>query len=460
MEGELRHQGAGRKRLTGISKQGHTRSFRCALDSVITVFWSMIGSSSKGGARARACVCLPAFSPSWGVPFRAPALSLLAVALLAGCGGGSSTTSAVPSSPAAAVEGSTVSASDAVAVIAGVPISKASYAHWLSVEQKLGAAGSPSHQALGFLITSEWVLGEAAARHMSVSEAEVKQRYTQLVHQSFPKAGSLQKYLSKSGETEADLLARIKVELLASRIAAKITAGSSASQRTAMLAGFEKNFQKHWRSLTSCDPGYVMEDCKQYKGKPENLTAATAGGAASGSHGSASSGSRSTNGASSSSGEVYTPPGGFSLTSSAFERNGAIPAEYTCAGKGISPPLSWQKAPAHAAELFLFVIDDNSSGSSGGIRWVVGGIDPSSTGVAAGRTPSGGIVGANTAGKAAYSPICPAKGKSDTIELVMYALSKKIPLSPGFQPTRAEAEYGSHKLLMGSAAVTYGIASR
>ncbi len=381
---------------------------------------------------------------------------LVVTGLLAGCGGGSPAPSAVPSSPAAAAEGSTVSASDAVAVIAGVPISKAGYAHWLSVERKLGAAGSPSHQALGFLITSEWVLGEAAARRLAVSEAEVKQRFAQLVHQSFPKAGSLQAYLSKSGETEADLLARIKVELLASRIAAKITAGRSSSQRTAMLAGFEQNFQKHWRSLTSCDPGYVMEDCKQYKGKPENLTAA-GNGSASASHGSASSGSRSTNSASSSSGEVYTPPGGFSLTSSAFERNGAIPAEYTCSGKGISPPLSWQKAPAHAAELVLFVIDDNSSG---GIRWIVGGIDPSSTSVAAGKVPSGGIVGTNTAGKAAYSPICPAKGKSDTIEFVMYALSKKIPLSPGFQPTKAEAEYGSHKLLMGSAAVTYGIASR
>lgn len=384
-----------------------------------------------------------------------PTFSLLALGLLAGCGGGSSTTSNVPSSPAAAVDASTVSPADAVVTVAGAPIAKSSYAHWLSVEQKLGAAGSPSHQALGFLITSEWVLGEAAARHMSVSEAEVKKRYTQLVHQSFPKAGSLQKYLAKSGETEADLLARIKVELLASRIAAKITSGKSASKRTAILAGFETNFQKHWKSLTSCDPGYVMEDCKQYKGKPEHLAASTSGSASS--HGSASGGSSSS---ANTNGEVYTAPGAFSIASSAFERNGAIPAEYTCAGKGVSPPLSWQKVPAKAAELFLFVIDDNSSNTSGGIRWVVGNIDPSSTGVAAGQTPKGGIVGTNTDGKAAYSPICPPKGKSDTIEFVMYALSKKIALAPGFQPTTAEADYGSHKLLMGQAAVNYGIASR
>jgi phosphatidylethanolamine-binding protein (PEBP) family uncharacterized protein len=390
-----------------------------------------------------------------------PAVALLAASLIAGCGGGSSSTgtASVPVSPAAAPTKGSASNVDAVAYVSHTPIPKASYQHWLAVETALGAAGSPAHQALGFLITSEWVLGEAGARGVSVSEAEVKQRFTQLVHESFPKAGSLQKYLAKSGETEADLLARIRIELLASKIAAEVTAGKSRTQRTALLTAFENDFHAHWKSYTSCEPGYVMEDCRQYKGKPEDLTATSSSGKTSGSAASSSSSSSSSS-ASSASGEVYTAPGAFSISSPAFARNGAIPVSYTCAGAGTSPALSWQKVPAKAAELFLFVIDENSSGSEGGIRWVVGGIEPGSTGVAAGKVPPGGIVGTNTAGKAAYSPICPAKGKSDTIEFVMYALSKKISISPGFRPAAAEAQYGSHKLLMGSAAVTYGIASR
>jgi phosphatidylethanolamine-binding protein (PEBP) family uncharacterized protein len=421
---------------------------------------SVIG---KGGGLVRGRICAPT------LPLLA--LGLCAVwgaGLLAGCGGGSSTsTPAVPVSPAAsATQGSTssVPAADAVALISGIPIAKSSYAHWLAIETALGASGSPSHQALGFLITSEWVLGEAAARHISVSDAEVKQHYTQLVHQSFPKAGSLKAYLAKSHETEADLLARIKVELLAARIAAKVTAGKGSSQRTALLTGFENNFHAHWKRLTVCHAGYVMEDCKQYRGKPENLTATSSRGgsgassASSGSKGGSSSSSSSS--ASNSSGEVYTSPGAFSIQSPEFERNGAIPAKYTCAGAGISPPLSWTKVPAKAAELVLFVIDDNSSTKSGGIRWIVGGIDPSSAGVAAGKVPPGGIVGTNTAGQATYSPICPDHGKSDTIEFVMYALKKTIPLSPGFQPSEAEAKYGQGKLIMGSAAINYGIASR
>lgn len=384
---------------------------------------------------------------------------LAGASLLAGCGGGGSstttTTAAVPSSPAAST--ATTSSVDAVAYAAAVPISKASYEHWTGVEDKLGGSGNAGHRALGFLLTSEWVLGEAKARGVSVSDAEVKSRFTQLAHQSFPKAGSLQKYFSTSGETEADLLARIKVELLAARIAAQVTAGKSSSQHSAILTAFETNFHTHWKALTSCKPGYVMEDCKQYTGKGENLTAAPSRSAPSTASKASSSSSSS---ASSSSGEVYTAPGAFSVSSPAFGRNGAIPAQYTCAGAGVSPPLSWEKAPKGAAELVLFVIDDSSDSTSGGIRWIVGGIEPSSKGVAAGKTPAGGIVGTNTAGKAAYSPICPAPGKSDTIEFVMYALRKKIALSPGFQPGVAESQYGPHKLILGEAAVTYGIASR
>lgn len=70
------------------------------------------------------------------------------------------------------------------------------------------------------------MIGEAAARKLSVSDAEVKRRFAQISKQSFPKTGALKKFLAKADETEADLLARVKVELLASRIAAQVTAGA------------------------------------------------------------------------------------------------------------------------------------------------------------------------------------------------------------------------------------------
>jgi phosphatidylethanolamine-binding protein (PEBP) family uncharacterized protein len=148
------------------------------------------------------------------------------------------------------------------------------------------------------------------------------------------------------------------------------------------------------------------------------------------------------------------------ITSPAFVSNGAIPAQYTCDGANISPPLQWQNVPSKAAALVLFIIDDNPTGPASGIRWIVGDIDPSSKGVAAGKTPPGGIVGSDTQNHAGYGGICPARGKTSTIEFVLYALKKKIPLSPGFQPSVAEREYGPGKLLMGSAAVSYAVYHR
>lgn len=157
------------------------------------------------------------------------------------------------------------------------------------------------------------------------------------------------------------------------------------------------------------------------------------------------------------SGEAPPPlPGEMALASPAFAVNEPLPTAYTCDGAGISPPLQWKNVPARAAALVLLVIDLSSNGKSGAVRWIVGDIDPHSRGVAAGRTPAGGVVGANAEGKAAYGPICPAHGKESLVEFQLYALSKPIPLSPGFQPSVAESEYGG--LILGhGAATTYAL---
>jgi phosphatidylethanolamine-binding protein (PEBP) family uncharacterized protein len=422
----------------------------------------------------------------------------VAAALLAGCGGSSTTartpaTTAIAGSPAAAVATPKASGAkiSAVAYVDKTPIPKTSYEHWLAVETAGGVTSNTAHRALGFLITSDWMLGEAAAQHVSVTEAEVSKRLAQVEKQSFPKAGALQKFLAKSGETKADLLAIVRVELLKSRIVAKVSAGKSGSSGKAALASFERAFQPHWKALTTCDPGYVMEDCSEYtgKGKEPNLTAtdtstAASGGsatrsssssgkssiprshtrAASASGGSTSPATSPASATSNSSGELPEPRAGeLALSSSAFERNGEIPKQYTCDGAGTSPPLEWSNVPAKAKALVLFVIDVTSGlhSPASGIRWVVGDINPKSTGVAAGQTPEEGIVGSDTQGHSGYGGICPEPGKTSTIEFQLYALSEKISLLPGFTPSVAESEYGGHNLILSNgSATTYATYTR
>ncbi|MHB1538436.1 MAG: hypothetical protein ACYCUM_08605 [Solirubrobacteraceae bacterium] len=412
-------------------------------------------------------------------------LALLASTALGACGssnGPRAGTSASPlPTPGQAGTGSASSHVPAVAHVASTPITKASYEHWLSVERALGERVNPAHRALGFLISSSWVLGEAADRHVSVSEAEVHRRLSGLERRSFPKQGQLAAYLKRSHQSEADLLARVKVESLQAKLSeAASRSAKGASARAAALASFQKTFVAHWKPLTSCEAGYVMEDCRQYRGGPEpglsnsSTSSSSRGHAARGerasgraassggspSSGGSSPGAGSSPGGGSPPGAAASPAGAFAISSPAFARNGQIPAKYTCSGAGVSPPLEWSNVPKGASELVLFVIDDSSNGSEGGIRWILAGINPSSRGVQAGRTPPGAIAGRNTAGRAAYSPICPAKGRTDTIELVMYALKHPISLSSGFEPAVAEHDYGSTKDLLGQAALSYAVASR
>jgi phosphatidylethanolamine-binding protein (PEBP) family uncharacterized protein len=67
-------------------------------------------------------------------------------------------------------------------------------------------------------------------------------------------------------------------------------------------------------------------------------------------------------------------------------------------------------------------------------------------GLARGQTPEGGIVGAVTdsKGRNGYGGICPVH--QTRVKFFLYALSERISLTPGFQPTVAEREYAAHKV--------------
>jgi foldase protein PrsA len=77
-------------------------------------------------------------------------------------------------------------------------------------------------EVLGFLISSEWVLGEASSLGVKVSDKEVKKQFEKIKSQQFPKPAEFQKFLSTSGQTVSDLLLRVKLNLLSSKIQQKI----------------------------------------------------------------------------------------------------------------------------------------------------------------------------------------------------------------------------------------------
>ena len=86
---------------------------------------------------------------------------------------------------------------------------------------------------LAFLISGNWVLGEAAEQGVKVTDNEVKKQFNQIKNQQFPKEADFQKFLASTGYTISDLLLRVKLNLLGSKIQQKISkdAGKKPTQK-------------------------------------------------------------------------------------------------------------------------------------------------------------------------------------------------------------------------------------
>lgn len=80
-------------------------------------------------------------------------------------------------------------------------------------------------QVLQFLISSEWIQGEAKDRDVKVSDAEVKKQFETTKKQSFPKEKDFQNFLKSSGMTMDDLLFRVELDTLSNKLRESVTKG-------------------------------------------------------------------------------------------------------------------------------------------------------------------------------------------------------------------------------------------
>ena len=100
---------------------------------------------------------------------------------------------------------------------------------------------SLQQEVLSFLISSEWVLGEAESLGVKVGDKEVKKQFEKIKSEQFPKPEEFQKFIANSGQTVSDLLLRVRLQLLSAKIQKKI-ANEKASVSKAQL---EKYYNEH-----------------------------------------------------------------------------------------------------------------------------------------------------------------------------------------------------------------------
>jgi foldase protein PrsA len=96
-------------------------------------------------------------------------------------------------------------------------------------------------QVMQFLISAEWIQQEADARGIKASDKEVKKEFEDQKKQSFPKEKDYQDFLKSSGQTEADLLFRVKLDVLSNQVREKIVAGKDKVSDQEITNYYNKN---------------------------------------------------------------------------------------------------------------------------------------------------------------------------------------------------------------------------
>jgi foldase protein PrsA len=139
-------------------------------------------------------------------------------------------------------------------------ISKDTFNHWYAVVAKQPqpgqkkAAPAPSldskqgqavkQQVMQYLVSSDWIVGEAKNRGLSASDQEIQRQFAQTKKQSFPNDKAYQKFLATSGQTVDDLLFRVKLDVLSNKIREDVTQGTSNVSQSAIEDYYNKNAQQ------------------------------------------------------------------------------------------------------------------------------------------------------------------------------------------------------------------------
>jgi foldase protein PrsA len=78
------------------------------------------------------------------------------------------------------------------------------------------------NEVMSFLVSSQWVLSEAKARGINLSDAEVRKQFLKIKAQQFTKPGEFEKFLAASHQSVSDLLLRVKLNELSTKIQAQV----------------------------------------------------------------------------------------------------------------------------------------------------------------------------------------------------------------------------------------------
>src|SRR3954469_23504593 len=99
-------------------------------------------------------------------------------------------------------------------------------------------------QVMQFLVSAEWIKQEADKQGVKVSEKEVQKQFADQKKQSFQKPEDYTKFLKNSGMTEADLLFRVKLDVISNDVRTKVLKGKDKVTDAQISSYYNKNKQR------------------------------------------------------------------------------------------------------------------------------------------------------------------------------------------------------------------------
>lgn len=141
------------------------------------------------------------------------------------------------------------STADVAARVGRTPINMSGVDHWAEVFAGPGRKPDAGlrQQALSYLISTQWVLGEASRSGLAVSEREVQAQYEQRKASEFP-GGEREflEFLSVSKRTPVDVLLETRRHLTTARLLSRVMADATAVTATQV----SKYYWAHLRGFT------------------------------------------------------------------------------------------------------------------------------------------------------------------------------------------------------------------
>jgi len=124
------------------------------------------------------------------------------------------------------------------------------------------------------------------------------------------------------------------------------------------------------------------------------------------------------------------------VTSAAFHEGEAIPAQYTCDGDNVSPPIRWGRLPKDSQSLAL-ICEDPDAPSGTFVHWLIFNLPPIVSDLPEAMPTyqeleeTGAIQGSNDFNNIGYDGPCPPPGKPHRYYFRLYALDTKLQLTAG-----------------------------